>query len=500
MQGNRIRLLASGLLMLTASGFAQADALQPDPAWQEGKLPNGLKWQILQTPQRPSDRIEIRLSINTGSLAETAQQSGFTAFIPRIALTQSGSLPALQARSLWQQSIDPNRPAPPALVSYNFTMYDMSLPNNRDDLLKEALSWLAGASGKLAITQESIDKALSTENMVKTWPANPQDAWWRYRLQGSAMLSHAPGTSLEQPVDMAALKSFYSKWYTPDAMTLIIVGNIDSRSVSEQIAKIFGSLTGKRTTPATLPTLQPLKSDAVSLISNHLQQDRLSVMWDTPWEPIRDSVALLHYWRADLAREALFWHVQQAMEKRKVKDIGLGFDCRVLYQRAQCGLNLDTSGDTLEKNMALLSEELANVREKGLPQESVDALIEQKRKELQTLFATYARTDTGVLMNQRLRSLQNQVVDIAPEQYQKLRAAFLGSVTIAEINQELRQMLSQDMALVLLQPQGEAEVNPKKLREIWGKHMPVDVPTSSVTPDAPETPAAPDAGSNTSGK
>jgi predicted Zn-dependent peptidase len=44
-------------------------------------------------------------------------------------------------RSLWQQGIDPKRPLPP-LVSYDYTMFNLSLPNNRNDL-KKALSYLA---------------------------------------------------------------------------------------------------------------------------------------------------------------------------------------------------------------------------------------------------------------------------------------------------------------------------------------------------------------------
>ncbi len=55
---------------------------------------DGLQWQVLTTPQRPSDRVEIRLLVNTGSLAESTQQSGYGRAIPRIALTQSGGLDA----------------------------------------------------------------------------------------------------------------------------------------------------------------------------------------------------------------------------------------------------------------------------------------------------------------------------------------------------------------------------------------------------------------------
>ncbi len=63
MQGTKIRLLAGSLLMLASAGYVQADALQPDPAWQQGTLANGLQWQVLATPQRPSDRIEVRLRL-----------------------------------------------------------------------------------------------------------------------------------------------------------------------------------------------------------------------------------------------------------------------------------------------------------------------------------------------------------------------------------------------------------------------------------------------------
>ncbi|VEA16884.1 zinc-protease [Salmonella enterica subsp. enterica] len=41
MQGTKIRLLAGSLLMLASAGYVQADALQPDPAWQQGTLANG---------------------------------------------------------------------------------------------------------------------------------------------------------------------------------------------------------------------------------------------------------------------------------------------------------------------------------------------------------------------------------------------------------------------------------------------------------------------------
>ncbi|QIX95882.1 pitrilysin family protein [Cedecea sp. FDAARGOS_727] len=483
MQGTKIRLLAGGLLLVAAAGNVQAEALQPDPAWQQGTLANGFQWQVLATPQRPSDRVEIRLMVNTGSLTETAQQSGYSHFLPRMVLTQTGGLPTSQARSLWQQSSDPERPLPPAIVSYDFTLFNLSLPNNRNDLLKEALAFLATNTGTLNVDSDTVAAALRAPDMVATWPMNTKDSWWRYRLKGSTLLGHDPAEDLKRPVDAAQLKAFYDKWYTPDAMTLIVVGNVDSRNVAEQINKTFGELKGKRETPAPVATLSPLKPEPVSMMTGSVRQDRLSLMWDNQWQPIRDSAALLRYWRADLAREALFWNVQQNLSsKNGGKDINLSFDCRVLYQRAQCGINIESPNNKLNSSLTSVGRELLRVRDKGLSQEEFDALIAQKKNELTKLFATYARTDTDVLISQRMRSLQNQVVDIAPEQYQKLRQDFLDSLTVPMINQDLRQQLSQEMALVLLQPKGEPEYNMKDLQETWEKVM-VPAAAPPVTDD-----------------
>ncbi|MTD37378.1 insulinase family protein [Erwinia sp. CPCC 100877] len=468
MQGTKMGLIAGVTLLAAITGHGQAAMLQPDPAWQQGKLSNGFQWQVLATPQRPSDRIEIRLRINTGSLTESTQQSGYSHLLPRLALSQQAS----PWKSTWQQGMT-GHPQPPAVVSYNFTQFNLSLPggSGRSEPLKEALSWLAKMAGELTITPESITRALEVQDGVATWPKETRDSWWRYRLKGSTLLGHDPAAQVVQPVDAEHLKAWYRQWYTPDAMTLIVVGNVDSRRVAEQVSKLFGDLEGKRETPAPVPTLSPLKRNTVSMMDPRLQQDRLSMMWDAPWQPIRTSEGLMSYWRGELAREALFWHVQQNLSKNNVRDAALGFDCRVLFLRAQCAIHIDTPNARLDDNLGRIARDLARVRDLGLPTAEFETLLAQKKLELEKLFAAWAHTRTEVLIGQRLRSLQNQVVDIAPEQYQKLRQAFLDELTPEMVNMDLRQMLSQEMALVLQQPEGEPEFDMKRLREIWDKGM-----------------------------
>ena len=483
MQGTGIRLFMSGVLLATVGGNVQAEALQPDPAWQQGKLSNGFSWQVLATPQRPNDRIELRLMVNAGSLAENEQQTGYARLLPRLALTHSENFTTAQLKSLWQQGEDNVRPQPPAEVSYDYTLYSLSLPNGHPEVLKDALKWLMNTGGHLTINPTTLRTALQGADPVATVPVDPRSSWWHYRLKGSVLLSHDPSQQVRMPASGQQLQQFYQHWYTPDAMTLYVVGNVDSRALNEQIVKTFSSLKGRRDTPSTVPTLSSLVAQPVSLVGEGVKEDSLKLVWDTPWQPIHDSLAMNRYWRSDLAREALFLHIQQAMSNSNLKQTNLRFDCNVHYQRAQCAMHIDTSAENLTPAMTFVSHELATLRNNGLSKSEFDALMTRKMAELGTLFATYARTDTDVLMRQPLRSQQNDVVDIAPEQYQKLRNEFLSKLTLDMLNQELRAQLSQNATLVLMQPKGEPEINMKALQETY-EHIMAPGPQPSVVDES----------------
>lgn len=162
------------------------------------------------------------------------------------------------------------------------------------------------------------------------------------------------------------------------------------------------------------------------------------------------------------------------------------------YQRGQCAIHLDTPNNNLNGSLGFIARELANVRDNGLSKEEFDALLAQKNDQLSKLFATYARTDTDVLMSQRLRSQQSGVVDIAPELYQKLRQEFLSSLTLETLNQALKLQLSQEATLVLMQPKGEPEMSMKQLQETYdGIMMPAPAVVTEEAKPADTAVAAP---------
>ena len=269
-------------------------------------------------------------------------------------------------------------------------------------------------------------------------------------------------------------------------MTLYVVGNVDSRALTEQISKAFSPLKGRRSTPAPMAILPPLTGRAVGLADDERATDRLSLIWDMPWSPITDSQTLQQYWLEDLAREVLYWHLHPATGDNAGPDAVFGLDCRVYYQRAQCGLNIDTSGDHLPAQLERVAKDFVTLRDKGLSQDEFDHLMTAKLAELNTLYATYARTGTDILVAQRLRSQQNSVVDISPEQYQRLRQAFLAGLTADTLNHQLHTLLAQPFTMVLVQPKNEPAIPVNSLRETFDNIVTPDqndvtLPVSTAT-------------------
>lgn len=90
-----------------------------------------------------------------------------------------------------------------------------------------------------------------------------------------------------------------------------------------------------------------------------------------------------------------------------------------------------------------LLAELSAINDKGVSQTIFEQIVQEKQQQLDQLLAAYARVSTDILINQRLISQQNGVIDIAPEQFQRLRQTFLAELTPAVITEDAKRLIAQ---------------------------------------------------------
>ncbi len=161
-----------------------------------------------------------------------------------------------------------------------------------------------------------------------------QRGWWRYRLKGSTMLGHA--APLKQPIDVAQLKDFYQNG-TPRRHDA-------DRGECRQPQRCRANQRpwrseGQAGNPAAVPTLSPLPTVPVSIMTNAVRQDKPSIMGCAmAADPRLRGAAALRVTISPVKR-CSGTHAAEP-EQNNVKDIGLGFDCRAISARSAPSISI----------------------------------------------------------------------------------------------------------------------------------------------------------------
>jgi zinc protease len=228
-------------------------------AWADGTvsgaLPNGLRYTVVPHPS-PKGDVSLRLMVNAGSLDEQDDERGFAHFVEHMAFNGSRQHPAGTLRQLFQGlglsfGADLN-----ASTGYTYTQYLLDLPDQRASDLDLALGVLRDYADGLLFPPDQVAR----ESGVVISELNARDSagrrastqlvnvvFARTRLPsrevgGVAEILH--GATAER------LRAFYRRNYTPERMTVILVGPVDPAAAVEKIRATFESLVSA---PGALP-------------------------------------------------------------------------------------------------------------------------------------------------------------------------------------------------------------------------------------------------------
>ena len=245
-------LLAFVLLLaapLQAAGdtawFYRGSDIPPDPQWQFGSLPNGVRYAVRRNAQ-PAGQVSIRLRIATGSLHEEDQERGWAHLVEHLAFRGSKSFGDREGRYIWQTlgasfGSDTNASTGPTQ-----TIYQLDLPNADQAKLDRSLHVLSEMVDTALFDPAAVEAerkiVLQERGRRPELTARLMEASLPLFYGGLRFATREPiGT---EPTLRAAtsegLRAFYERWYRPDRTTVIMVGDADPAMMEALIAKRFG--------------------------------------------------------------------------------------------------------------------------------------------------------------------------------------------------------------------------------------------------------------------
>jgi len=225
-----------------------------DPNVKIGKLDNGLTYYI-QNNGKPEDKVELRLAVNAGSIMETDRQLGLAHFMEHMNFNGTKNFKKNDLVD-YLQSIGVKFGADlNAYTSFDETVYILPIPSDDPEKLEKGFQIIEDWAHNTTLSEEAIDdeRGVVLEELRIRLGANErmQRVTLPKMMYGSKYADRLPIGTKENLENFSYddVRNYYKKWYRPDLMAVIAVGDLDVDVMEEKIKSHFSTIS-KPTTPS----------------------------------------------------------------------------------------------------------------------------------------------------------------------------------------------------------------------------------------------------------
>ena len=229
--------------------------LPVDPAVRTGTLPNGLTYFIRHNA-KPANRVSLRLAVNAAAIQEDDNQRGLAHFIEHMAFNGTEHFKPGELVSFLESIGARFGPHVNASTSFDETVYMLEIPTDRAGYVDKGLTVLQDFAGGLSLLPAEIEKERGV--VLEEWRgrlgagSRLTDKQLPVIFQGSRYADRLPIGLPEilRTAPRERLLAFYQKWYRPDRMAVIVVGDVPVAEAEQMVISHFSGIP-KRTDTVT---------------------------------------------------------------------------------------------------------------------------------------------------------------------------------------------------------------------------------------------------------
>lgn len=247
-------LVAAPLAPSPVSAQAAAGQARPLPMTDEvrmGELDNGLRYYV-QANDRPEARAELRLVVNAGSVLETDAQRGIAHLLEHMAFNGTASFEKQELVDYLESIGMAFGPSINAYTSFDETVYMLRVPTDEpadgDSPLETGLQIMEEWAHEITLDPEEVDKERGV--VIEEWrlgrgaQARISEQQLPVFFAGSRYADRLPIGDPEvlEGFPQEEIEAFYERWYRPDLMAVVAVGDFDAAEVEAMIRDRFSEI------------------------------------------------------------------------------------------------------------------------------------------------------------------------------------------------------------------------------------------------------------------
>jgi zinc protease len=239
-----------------------------DPAVKVGRLANGIRYFIRQN-SRPANRVAMRLAVDAGAIQEDPNQRGLAHFLEHMAFNGTQNFKPGELVAFLESIGARFGPHVNASTSFDETIYMLEIPTDRPGYVEKGMLVLHDFANGISLLPEEVEKERGV--VLEEWRgrlgagSRLTDKQLPVIFQGSRYAERLP-IGLPEILKSAPrqrLVEFYEKWYRPERMAVVVVGDIAVDEAEKLIQQNFGKIPASKGTVANVDTSVPSHKDTL---------------------------------------------------------------------------------------------------------------------------------------------------------------------------------------------------------------------------------------------
>ena len=370
-----------------------------------------MDYYLLEHPH-PEDTVMLRLIVDAGSVLETDSQAGLAHFVEHMAFNgteqfDENELVAYLERLGMQFGPDVN-----AYTTFQETVYKLEVPANDPEALETGFRVMQQWASALSFEPDAIDRERGV--IVEEWRRG-RNAAQRILQKHIPVLLNDSRYAQRLPIgDMDVVRNaprsefvdFYERWYRPDNMAFIAVGDLPTETLAGLTQRFLGDIP-RPETPLNRPYhFVPFQDDT-----------RVSIATDTEAQRSTVSVYLLDepapFERVDDYRTVLTRSLFASIMNERLRDLardtdapitgaGLGWN-RFLRGTEIAAATAVVRGDRVTAALELLLREVERANRFGVSQAELERARDRLLQSIDNARANYTSRSGARLADELVR-------------------------------------------------------------------------------------------------
>ncbi|MCX8229345.1 MAG: insulinase family protein [Planctomycetota bacterium] len=412
-----------------------------------GHFDNGVRWAWVNHAE-PKDRCYIRLHVNVGSLAETDSEAGMAHFLEHMAFNGSENFAAGTLIEWFQEhgmsfGADTN-----AHTAFSETVYKLDLPESDEATLKSGLQVLRDFGGGLLLEEKEVQ---AEKGVIDGEQRERDSALFRVLIQeleqsyaGTLYPRRLPiGTKEVRDVFTAdSIRRFYQKWYRPENMTVVLVGDLKDLDPVPLIQAAFGTMSVPPMPLAKEPEIgTPVMKDLFyTIYEKEIAAVNISVKMVKPYEEeAYTKKKMVEDLALNAAHAMLNTRYREILKQEDVPFLAASVgDAGGLKVFEGGALSVSSEPGKWKEALSSAEDELRRALKFGFQQAELEEVRANQLRSLQESVERESTQHSKSILGELVAACEERIVPTHAVTNQMILAPAMGTLTVEACNQALR--------------------------------------------------------------